>query len=378
MKVLHGPVNVGNQPWVLSRYERTLRVNSDLVINYNTWLGYAFDTCLSPLAKKRLRYVAHRLRFGLSAPFRYDVLHYYFGLSFLCWNDYGGRNKLWFADLKLAKRLGRKVFMTLQGCDARISKLSADHNAVTACSLGHCEAAPVCRSRLDAQRQYLIDNILPLCDRVFVLNPELAHYVPGAVFMPYASVDVEAFAPAWPKTDGPAVIVHAPSDPSIKGSRYIIDAVERLKQRFPIEFIQVKGIPHEEAMKIYRNADLVIDQVLTGWYGGFAVEAMAMGKPVACYLRREDFKFIPPQMVAELPLLPIAPSTLENDLAAILAQRDRWPEWGRRSRNYVMRWHHPRRIARAMVDAYRHRESLFNLEISDAEPNSLPSTARSH
>ncbi len=375
MKVLHGPVNVGNQPWVLSRYERRLGVQSDLVLNYNTWLGYSFDTCLSPLARRHPWHIARRLLFGLSAPFRYDALHYYFGLSFLCWNDYGGRNSLWFADLKLAKQLGRKVFMTLQGCDARLSYLSADRNAVTPCSLGHCDAAPVCRASLDASRRYLIDNILPHCDRIFVLNPELAHYVPGAVFMPYASVDIEAFAPAWPKTDGPAVIVHAPSAPSIKGSRYIIDAVERLKSRFPIEFVQVKGIPHEEAVKIYHNADLIIDQVLTGWYGGFAVEAMAMGKPVACSLRREDFAFIPKQMADELPLLDVNPSTLESDLAAILAQRERWPEWGCKSRDFVMRWHHPQRIARAMVGAYRHPESAFALDMTDAAAGrSLPSS----
>lgn len=377
MKVLHGPVNVGNQPWVLSRSERALGVASDVVVNYNTWLGYSFDLCLSPLARKYPWHAARRLLFGLSAPFRYDILHYYFGLSYLCWNDYGLRNPLWFMDLRLAHRLGRKVFMTLQGCDVRLSDESAKRNRITPCHEGNCQAAPTCRSVLDAQRRYLITEILPLVDKVFVLNPELANYVPGAQFMPYASVDIEAFQPAWPKTSGPVVIVHAPSDPTIKGSHYIIAAVERLKSRFPIEFIQIKGIPHEEAVKIYRNADLVIDQVLTGWYGGFAVEAMAMGKPVACYLRREDFAFIPKQMADELPLLDVNPSTLESDLAAILAQRERWPEWGRKSRDFVMRWHHPQRIARAMVSAYRHPESAFALERSDAAagrplPNSDP------
>ncbi len=378
LKVLHGPVNVGNQPWVLSRHERSFGVQSDLIVNYNTWLGYSFDRCLSPPSGKSPQHALKRLLFGVASPFRYDVLHYYFGLSFLCWNDYGGRNPLWFADLKLAKRLGRKVFMTLQGCDARISSHSADRNAVTPCALGECDSAPACRAQIDMQRRYLIDKILPLVDRVFVLNPELAHYVPGAVFMPYASVDIEAFEPVWPKTTGPAVIVHAPSDPSIKGSRYIVDAVERLKQRFPIDFIQVKGLPHAEAMQIYRKADLVIDQVLTGWYGGFAVEAMAMGKPVACYLRRDDFKFVPPRMATELPFLHLALATLEDDLAAILVQRERLPEWGRQSRAFVMRWHHPRRIARAMVDAYRHPESVIDFGHPDAMPDNPLSSADLH
>ena len=31
---------------------------------------------------------------------------------------------------------------------------------------------------------------------------------------------------------------------------------------------------------MYAQADLVVDQVLIGWYGALAVETMAMGKPV--------------------------------------------------------------------------------------------------
>jgi hypothetical protein len=362
MRVLHGPVNVGNQPWVLSRYERLLGVQSDLVVNYSTWLGYPVDRCLSEYAKKSSQALRHRLLFGLSAPFRYQVLHYYFGRSFLCWDDYSPPAPWWFSDFKLARVLGRKVFMTLQGCDVRLSALSAVRNAFTPCHEGHCPAVPVCRVTLDAQRQALIRNILPRAHRVFVLNPELAHYVPGATFLPYASVDVDAIEPAWPKTDGPAVLLHAPSDEGIKGSRLIVAAVERLQQRMPCKFVLVKGLPHAEAMRLYQSADLVIDQVLAGWYGGFAVEAMAMGKPVACYIREADLHHIPAAMRAELPLIRLTPETIEADLAAALARRAQWPQWGQQARAFVLRWHHPRRLATAMVRAYQDPGSRFRLE----------------
>jgi len=361
MRVLHAPVNVGNQPWVLSRYERTLGIRSDLAVNYNTWLGYQSDYCLSGYADKSLSSVARRLRFGLLAPVRYDVLHFYFGRSLLCWDDYGPPNRFWFLDLKLAKRLGRKVFMTLQGCDVRLSDESASNNRFTPCSEGHCPAAPTCRTLLDERRRALIREILPQADRVFVLNPELARFVPGATFVPYASVDVAALRPVYPQPSGSMRIVHAPSDPHIKGTRYITEAITQLSRRFPIEFIEVRDMPHTEAMKIYQSADLIIDQVLAGWYGGLAVEAMAMGKPVACYMREEDFHFLPAAMRTELPLLRIAPDTLLADLERIFHQRASWPEWGQRARAYVLRWHHPAAIAQAMVNAYQQRGSPFNL-----------------
>jgi glycosyltransferase involved in cell wall biosynthesis len=360
MRVLHGPVNVGNQPWVLSRQERQLGLHSDVVVNYNTWLGYRVDRCLGEYAQKSRGEIARRFIFGATAPLRYNVLHYYFGRSFLCWDDYGEPTKLWFWDLKLAKALGRRVVMTLQGCDVRVSAESAARNTYTPCHAGRCKAVPVCRELLDARRRDLIANILPLADRVFVLNPELVHFAAGADFLPYC-VDVESFDVAPPKLDGPAVILHAPSDESVKGSAIIIEAVEKLKKRYPIEFVLVKGLPHEEALKLYRRADLVIDQLFAGWYGAFAVEVMSMAKPVACYIRDEDLGFLPRAMRAELPLVRVTPATIEADLEAALERRAEWRAWGQRARDYVFRWHHPRHIAAALLRVYQDPAAPFEM-----------------
>jgi glycosyltransferase involved in cell wall biosynthesis len=248
------------------------------------------------------------------------------------------------------------VFMTLQGCDVRISRRSAGAYPVTPCHLGHCASAPACRATIDDRREWLIRTILPRVDRAFVLNPELANYVPGAQFLPYASVDVEAIAPTWPAVDGPIRVVHAPSDEGINGSALITRALERLQSRYPVELTVVRGVPHERALTLYRSADLVVDQVLAGWYGGLAVEAMAMGKPVACYIRDEDLSVVPEAMRAQLPLVRVHPDTLEADLAAAFERRAEWPGLGRRSREFVLQWHHPRTIAAAMLRAYERPE----------------------
>jgi hypothetical protein len=361
LRVLHAPWNVGNQPWTLSRQELLLGMQSEVVVNSSTWLKYNTDVCLGDTNDTSLRARWRRLRFAMMAGFRYDVLHFYFGQSFLGWGNNDKPHPLWFKDLKLARRLGRKIFMTLQGCDVRMSDFSDARNEVTPCKEGHCQWKRNCLASLDRRRRRLIEEILPLVDRVFVLNPELAYEVPGACFLPYTIVDVEAIGTVPPRTEGRITILHAPSDPAIKGTALITAAIEKLKHHYPIDFIQVTGLPHEEAMKIYPRADLVIDQVLAGWYGGFAVEIMAMGKPVACYLREEDFRFVPPEMLADLPVLNVHPGRLEEDLARILEQRQQWPEWGRQSRQYAVRWHDPARIARAMVAAYHDPHSLFSL-----------------
>ncbi|GCC48646.1 hypothetical protein chiPu_0032844, partial [Chiloscyllium punctatum] len=83
MRILHGPVNVGNQPWVLSRAERQLGASSDVVVRNDTWLGYAADRMLAGKNAGFLETAIRSAAFGLKNQWRYDVLHYYFGQTFL-------------------------------------------------------------------------------------------------------------------------------------------------------------------------------------------------------------------------------------------------------------------------------------------------------
>jgi hypothetical protein len=114
-------------------------------------------------------------------------------------------------------------------------------------------------------------------------------------------------------------------------------------------------------LKVYETADLVIDQVLAGWYGGFAVEAMAMGKPVLCYLRDEDFQCVPEEMIDDLPITNIRPMHLGEDIALALGRRAEWAEWSQRSRRFVEKWHNPRLIAEAMVELYGDPTAPFTI-----------------
>jgi glycosyltransferase involved in cell wall biosynthesis len=162
-----------------------------------------------------------------------------------------------------------------------------------------------------------------------------------------------------PRSQGRPRILHAPSNAGIKGTPMILAALERLKTRFDFELITVENTPHAEALQVYRTADIAIDQILAGWYGGFAVEMMAMGKPVACAIREADLRFVPAAMRAELPFLRLDPATLDDDLATMLQGRASWPDAGLAARRFVERWHSPANIARAMLTAYRDPRAPF-------------------
>ena len=110
MRVVHAPANIGNQPWVLSRNERKLGIESDLVVHYvPPSLLYPADRALGSLGGKSEEELRARIVAGLRAPLDYDVLHFYFGRTFFSWDDYENGSPFPYLDLKIAKALGRPI-----------------------------------------------------------------------------------------------------------------------------------------------------------------------------------------------------------------------------------------------------------------------------
>lgn len=362
LRVLHTPFNIGNQPWVLSRHERRLGCDSELLVHYvPPVLRYPTDRSLDITGGRGAHEVTTKLRASLTEPLAHDVLHYYFGKTLMSWDDFPSDSPIALADVNVAKALGRTIFFTLQGCDVRLAGESDRRNRTTACRTGHCSQFAACVGGIDDRRRRLIAEILPLADKVFYLNPELGHFVPGAEFLPYSNVDISTFSVTPPATTGRPRILHAPSDGSIKGTDMILAALDALRATHDFELVVVQNTPHAEAMELYRSADIVIDQILCGWYGGFAVEVMAMGKPVLCTLREEDFCNLPAELVSDIPIRNVRPDYLAEDIGAALDARLMWPEWSARARAYVERWHDPARIAAAMIAAYRSPAAEFSL-----------------
>jgi len=86
------------------------------------------------------------------------------------------------------------------------------------------------------------------------------------------------------------------------------------------------------------------------------VEMMALGKPVVCYIREEDLKFIPGQMKDDLPIVNANTDTIYEVLSRLVEQQDQLHLIGERSRAYVERWHDPMKIALRTKEVY---ESIY-------------------
>src|SRR5262249_43883457 len=96
-------------------------------------------------------------------------------------------------------------------------------------------------------------------------------------------IDLRDYTPPPPSAPARPVALHAPSSRRRKGTEHVIAACEQL----PVELEIVEGLHHDEARRRYERADIVVDQLNAGWYGLFAIEARARGKPVRTFLPEE-------------------------------------------------------------------------------------------
>jgi glycosyltransferase involved in cell wall biosynthesis len=136
-----------------------------------------------------------------------------------------------------------------------------------------------------------------------------------------------------PRRSGPLRVVHASNHRRFKGTSYLIQAVEGLKaDGVQIELILVEGVPNQEALMIYRSADIIFDQCVMGNYGYFALEAMALGKPVMCFVRKPDEYLLYPE---ECPIINTHVDTLKDDLFRLVERHSELSEIGRRGRTYI-------------------------------------------
>jgi hypothetical protein len=144
------------------------------------------------------------------------------------------------------------------------------------------------------------------------------------------------------------VIVHSPSAPNAKGTPAVLAAIESLRSRFDFDFRLVQGMPRRQALALVCDADIFLDQFVLGGYGLAALEAMAFGKPVLCYVKPS----LAAQYPADLPIVNVTQEGLTDALAGLLADGARRHAVGLRSRAYVEKYHDAITIAGELKGIY--------------------------
>ena len=112
----------------------------------------------------------------------------------------------------------------------------------------------------------------------------------------------------------------------------------------------VEKVPRPEALRLYADADIIADQFCIGAFGVFALEGLALGKPVLAYLDEEHLG----DPVFNLPIVNANPDNLERVLAALLAVPELRARIGRAGREAAERYQSVEALAEVWAQLYRH------------------------
>lgn len=332
LRILHAPTNIANQMTILSKAQRELGYYSWSCSFSNSWLNYKSDQCLN-LEKINNKYhkTFRMSQFFLNSILKYDVFHFYFGNTLLPR----------YYDLPILKRMNKKMVMEYVGSDIRQKSIAERKNKF---ALVKDEDEKGIRRRILSVSKYI--------ETAIVGDYELYEYIQGYfknIVIIRAALNIQDYRPAIPYLYKKIpLIVHAPSDKRIKGTEYVLQAISKLKEEYDFKFKLVNGLSHKEAKNIYKKADIIIDEVLGGTYGVFVIEAMALGKPVICYIR-DDFKNKYPK---DLPIISANPDTIYNVLKVLIEDAKLRHELGEKGRAYVEKYHDARKIAGELIKVY--------------------------
>jgi len=344
MKVLHLPTSVGGNAWGLAQGERRIGLDVKVLTTSNTWLGYPSDISLHWDKKGPAAIFLSSIGTFLKYRNRFDVFHFNFGSTMIDFRHYGVHH--W--DLPFYPK-NKKIIFTYNGCDARQKYKTMKRVEFGSCYELDCYGG-LCNDGLrDKIREKRIKKASQYAHHIFAVNPDLLYFLPkgASSFLPYSISNWYDIQTIPYKIDGKIKILHSSTDRAAKGSDYILHALENLKQKHNLEILFVENMPNQKALEIYKQADLVIDQVLAGWYGGFAVEAMKMGKPVGVFIREEDLMFVPEEMAKDLKeaVININPFNIEIVLEKYLQNPQLFYQKSEAGLEYVHKWHDPVYVA---------------------------------
>lgn len=319
---------------VNARAERMLGCLASSIVTHTYYVTQAFDCDLSRWRRLPLVGWLVPYAFFVWACVMVDRLHFFCDQGILP----PVRHLLFrILELRVYRLLGLQVFLWTYGADVRTREATralGEPNCCTDCT--QVGSACICDDLLQQHHYRMLSRH---ATAVFSMG-DMARYTPGSrndlFFWP---LDLEVrggtrYAPAYPDGDArrPLRIVHAPNHRAFKGTKYLEAAVGELRaEGEAVELVLVEGVPNEEALRLYRSADVVFDQCMVGFHGYFALEAMALGKPVMCFIRDRTLLLDPERC----PIVNVHMRTLKEDIRRLARARADLPRLGREGRAYI-------------------------------------------
>ncbi len=293
--------------------------------------------------RNKYLYVLFRLKVFLQNVLYHDIFIFIFSETFFSFFLTSGRNRhlqwLGYFDLALLKLMGKTTVVYTNGCDVRHYSL-VEHEANTKGYKYHicfgCDLKKECSLSV---KQMKVKKIEKYADYIFS-HPLTGYLFKREYLVTRLPINLKTISFKINNSVEP-LILHAPSKSEIKGTKYILEAIERLRRDgYRFNFSLCESMDNMELRAKLVESEIVIDQLLAHAHGLFAIEAMASGNVVLGNVKPGQYGF--PE---DLPIITTDPDNVYENLRTVLENRQLRIELAQRGRIYVEKYHDHVKVA---------------------------------
>ncbi|PIP90586.1 MAG: hypothetical protein COW01_04310 [Bdellovibrionales bacterium CG12_big_fil_rev_8_21_14_0_65_38_15] len=353
-----GPVPLLNY-FYASRTMHELGYNSKTVVsevyaninntsNFDINVGDFFKTNIKTLDLVLFHLLAKMYLGFLYSLINFDVFHHGCNGGFL------GMTRLWRLEAFFYKLAGKKVIILAYGADtyalSKIQDISMRH-----CMQMSYPGIGAEDHKVISRNQYWQKNA-----NTFICGSML-DYIWRWDLVPYNYITIDETIIIPKKVysnhdgiSGPVKVYHCPNHRGIKGTEFLLEAVDRLKNEgLKIELCLIQNMQNSELMNLlHTDADILAEQFILNAYGLNGIEGMATGLPVMANITMSYYNvmFRRYSFLNKCPVVPTSPENLYENLKTLVTNPKKRKELGLKGRDYIEEFH-SKKAARYMYES---------------------------
>lgn len=355
--------------YALSYYAMGLRemgIHADYMVSYYNSNAYSFlemdpDYVLECENDDQAFISGRRVEFFLYALSHYDIFHFHSNCSLLFGCNYLMSN----CDMPYIKKMGKKIVQSYWGfCDNRRMEDSSGAH------VSECDVCKQLRPVRCESMEYnsLISRSFKYSDVMLTNARAVAQYnvfkwMDNPIDLNRYSFSEDGIPTQFRlENDGKIKIYHsfgnAVKRDDVKGTKYIIEAVDRLKNEgYNVELIYLNDVQHNDIRYYQAQADIVVDQLYAGWYGSTGAECLSLGKIVITYVNPDVANYVEKNLNRELPLISATTNTIYDVLKDVLDNPEKYEVYKSKARKFAEKYHDYKVVAGELFSIYN---ELFN------------------
>lgn len=325
MNIFHGTTEIAGQMGILSS---ALEKKGYKSLGYNTfhsYLGYKdylVNTDEEFLEKNQDRLIEE-----------HDLFHFHYNTT-MCKQ---------YSDLEKIYEKQKKMIMHHWGNDVRFHEMAKEKNPFA--YTGDSPPNEIMHERLTKVSAFISEAIV----QDYEVYEYVKDYYEKVHVLPIA-IDLTQFTPSYPSKDKKVpLILHAPTNPDFKGTEHVEAAIEKLRGSYEFIYRRIEKMNHDEVISLYKEADIIVDQILCGSYGLLSVESMALGKPVVTFVRPDLVQTFP----ETLPIVNANPDTVYDAVERLLKHPELRETIGRQGRQYAEAYHCKHVVVDELISIYK-------------------------